>query len=395
MKGIFSTAVVSVFFAVFVTSAAVAMPCGFSGRYRLSRQVVCHDGACTVAGGDFGIADKASLRPRIAHGLMPEAEFLAFLGGGDQVSPYVGRSAIVIALLILLGGVLLNLTPCVLPMIPVNLLIIGRSFRRACVFAVGIVLGYGLLGVAASLFGFVISDFASSPVFSLVFASILIVLALAQFGLFDFHLLRRRVFTSPDGGMSLRGVFVMGLFNAVFAGACIAPVLVMVMTLTAERVAAGEVFATGYPFLLGLGLALPWPFVGAGLRILPKPGRWMTSVNRALGVVVLLTAFWYGWQGVRGFFRGGNAAGRSETEMTVADFDFAKLPRDKPVLVDCWASWCKNCGAMNARIRRSASIRDALKKYHVIRLQAEDMHALRAIPGFESVKGLPAFLIFE
>ena len=379
-----------------VATAVSATPVDFPVKGEPT--VGCQDGVCAPVVNEIPLesAEKSdSPGPRIAHGLMSESDFLAFLGGSEQTSPFVGRSTLVIALLILLGGMLLNLTPCVLPMIPVNLLIIGRSFRRACVFAVGLVLGYGLLGVAASLFGFVVSDLASSPAFGLVFAGVLVVLALAQFGVFDFHLLRRKGFVNPDGGIPLHGVFVMGLVNAVFAGACIAPVLVAVMALTAERVAAGESFAAGYPFLLGLGLALPWPFVGAGLKVLPKPGSWMTAVNRILGVLVLLTACWYGWQGVRGLmFRGGSAAGGAQ-ELTVESFDLAKLPHDKPVLVDCWASWCKNCGAMNVRIARSVAIQKALEKYHVVRLQAEDLRALRAKPGFESVKGLPAFLIFE
>lgn len=387
MKFLIRVVILSVLCIAFVATCEATTPQNFT----------CEGGVCTLVGDEElpDLAPAYSPKVRIAHGLMSESDFLAFLGGSEQASPFAGRSTIVIALLILLGGVLLNLTPCVLPMIPVNLLIIGRSFPRACVFALGLVLGYGVLGIWASLFGFGTSDLASSPVFCLFFAVVLTVLALAQFGVFDFHLLRRPGFVKPDGGIPLRGVFMMGLVSAGFAGACIAPMLVAVMALTAARVAEGQYLAVGYPFLLGLGLALPWPFVGAGLKVLPKPGQWMTVVNRVLGVLVLLTACWYAWQGVRGLMFRGRSAADGAKELTVENFDFAKLPHDKPVLVDCWASWCKNCGAMNVRIERSVAIQEALKKYHVVRLQAEDLRALKAMPGFESVKGLPAFLIFE
>ena len=51
--------------------------------------------------------------------------------------------------------------------------------------------------------------------------------------------------------------------------------------------AQGNHIALALPFVLGLGMALPWPFAGAGMQVLPKPGAWMKTVNKIFGLVVL------------------------------------------------------------------------------------------------------------
>ena len=67
----------------------------------------------------------------------------------------------------------------------------------------------------------------------------------------------------------------------------------------------------------------------------------------------------------------------------------------KPVFVDCWATWCKNCSMMEKTTFVDPEVVSELKRYTAIRLQAEDISELRKLPGFEAVKGLPAFAIFD
>lgn len=67
----------------------------------------------------------------------------------------------------------------------------------------------------------------------------------------------------------------------------------------------------------------------------------------------------------------------------------------RPVLVDCWASWCKNCSAMERGTLRDPKVVSALNGFTIIRLQAEDMRDLKSLKGFEGVMGLPAFLIIK
>ncbi|MBR2837302.1 MAG: thioredoxin family protein, partial [Kiritimatiellae bacterium] len=77
-----------------------------------------------------------------------------------------------------------------------------------------------------------------------------------------------------------------------------------------------------------------------------------------------------------------------------ATFADALASARRPVLVDCWASWCKNCAAMD-RVLAEPEVRKACSGYSVIRLQAEDIGELRRLDGFGEVRGLPAFAVFE
>lgn len=147
-------------------------------------------------------------------------------------------------------------------------------------------------------------------------------------------------------------------------------------------------------------MALPWPFAGAGLQVLPKPGAWMTKVNKIFGVLVLGFSAYYAYLAYAGFkpccesaedFVQGDAVKISSP----SEFSLDGLKR--PVVVDCWASWCKNCTAMEKTTLADDRVKKVLaeKGFTFIKLQAEDIKELKKLPGFEEVKGLPAFVIFE
>src|SRR4029434_4842732 len=89
------------------------------------------------------------------------------------------------------------------------------------------------------------------------------------------------------GRGSLALAFGMGAIAALLAGACVAPVVIQVVLFSSDLYAQGTVIALGLPFVLGIGMAIPWPIAGAGLTRLPKPGAWMVRVEQALGRGIL------------------------------------------------------------------------------------------------------------
>ena len=297
----------------------------------------------------------------------------------------------------------MNLTPCVLPMIPVNLMIIGRSARRGALYGAGIAVAYGTLGILASVGGLAFGHIQGNSWFNAAVSLLFLALALSMSGVFLIDLSGRRSRFAAMRSTLWPGAFafVMGMTSAILAGACVAPILIASLLLTADLFAKGIYLALLLPFIIGIGMALPWPFAGAGLQVLPKPGSWMTKINKLFGVIVFAFAVWYGYLAYRGFFPPDtitNHSSDSETEIkfnSPSQFTLEGIRR--PVLVDCWATWCKNCSAMERTTLRDEQVTKTLKErgYTLIKLQAEDMAELKLLKGFETIKGLPAFLIFE
>ena len=348
---------------------------------------------------------KASGEVRLAMGYMKPEAMTAFLrnqpSGADALE---NHALIVVLLLILAGGLLANLTPCVLPLVPVNLVLVGRGWRRGAAYGLGIAIAYGMLGVAAAFGGMAFGTIQSSPWFSLLVAIVFTMLGLAMSEVFfiDFTKYRSRVTGGGNKIRGLGGVFLLGVGAAVLAGACVEPILLATLVLTAKWFAAGKVWAIGLPFVLGLGMGLPWPFAAAGLSVLPKPGAWMRWVNRVFALVFFGMAAWYGWLAWTGFSTGNEVRVETSDVLTATPETWEKVfaeakASDRPVFVDVWASWCKNCLAMEKTTFRDPEVVKELANYTVVRLQAEDLSEFLKLKDFKDlgIKGIPAFVVFK
>ncbi len=366
----------------------VLYECGEDGVCRLVEEPAVAESAAS--------ATDASVR--IRQGILSEAELLDFIAGKiDSAAAPMSWSLVAALAAILVGGLAMNLTPCVLPMIPVNLMIIGASFSRGLCYALGLVLAYGALGLAAALGGLAFGTIQSNPWFNLAVAVLFLALSLALSGAFVIDFSKHRPQFAQSRAAALPHLFalLMGVVSALLAGACVAPVLISVLLLTGSWYAQGRAFALALPFVFGLGMAAPWPFLGLGLRVLPKPGAWMRHVNRLAALLVFALALWYAALAVRGWR--GASPGASDGDVlaaTPADFEALAASLPRPIFVDCWASWCKNCAAMDRVVAR-ASVQEALANFSVVRLQAEDIRELKRLKGFESIQGLPAFVILD
>jgi thioredoxin:protein disulfide reductase len=355
-------------------------------------------------------------------GYMDSAEFLQFVKDAESGTKRKGlfddRGPLAILAIVFLGGLALNLTPCVLPMIPINLAIIGagaqagkrrRGFLLGATYGAAMAVVYGLLGLIVVLTAGTFGSINASPWFNLAIAALFVVLGLAMFDIVnvDFSRLSSRITFAPESRGTFYLAFGMGAVAALLAGACVAPVVIQVVVFASNLYANGSPVALALPFFLGLGMALPWPIAGAGIASLPKPGAWMVRVKQVMGVFILATAVYYG-SVAYGIF-----ANRWVDPATVAASVEEKLKdgwhsslvaglgqaqrENKMVLVDFWATWCKNCVVMDKTTLADPTVVSALSNYVRIKYQAEDLDAHPASALMERVGGygLPTYVILR
>jgi thiol:disulfide interchange protein DsbD len=204
-------------------------------------------------------------------------------------------------------GLLLSLTPCTLPMLPIlSSLIVGAgrggrvSRSRAGALSLAYVLGmagvYAAAGVAAGLSGTLISGALQNAWALGGFALIFVALSLSMFGVFELRLpafLQNRVSGEAARlrGGSLPGVALMGGLSALLVGPCVAAPLAGALLYIGR---SGDALLGGLAlFCMALGMGAPLLAVGVSAgALLPRTGPWMETVNRAFGLILLACALW-------------------------------------------------------------------------------------------------------
>jgi thiol:disulfide interchange protein DsbD len=203
------------------------------------------------------------------------------------------------------AGLLLSLTPCVFPMIPIlSGIIVGRghkithihAFILSLAYVLGMAITYAAAGVAAGYSGNLISNALQTPWVLGSFAAVFVLLSLSMFGFYEFQLptaLQSKLSDSSNRlhGGHLGGVFVMGALSAIIMGPCVAAPLagaLLYIGQTHNAVLGGTAL-----FVMALGMGAPLLLIGSSAGILlPKAGAWMEAVKQFFGVMLLALAIW-------------------------------------------------------------------------------------------------------
>lgn len=317
------------------------------------------------------------------------------------------RSLLWLALIALLGGLLTNFTPCVLPIIPITLKTLANRqsapLLSALTYGAGIIFSYSALGIAAAFGGGLFGGILGNLWFTIAFSILMFVFGLAMLGWGSFAFLQQLGTRLGQGKASLTNTFCLGLGAGLVAAPCTGPILGALLAWSATQLVGMEAFLLF--FIYSCGFALPYigggsfivkltkvkiaPRLQLGVKLLmagmmfalffyylripfykqlqPLNTLWFTLSAVLLAVGMLLSA-WSVWRMAAGrvgalccalllglglftFSQGATSTTRvSLVEWLPAEPEAVQQARlqQRPLLIDAWAEWCERCKQMDA-----------------------------------------------
>jgi len=337
----------------------------------------------------------------------PAESKIRYGGIAEKIANALGGSTALALIWVFIGGVLMNLSPCVFPMIPIVVGYFGQQsegkftkrFALGAVFLLGLVLMYSAIGLVAALTRTMFGSILQNPWVLLTVTVVLFVLALSMFGLFEFatpqsatKAFQRGVelVGAPKFMLKLIGAFLMGLLIGVVAAPCVGPVVVALLGAAPllDKLTLFLLFVS-----LALGLGLPYLllaiFIGAVYRL--RSGVWNLWVNRLFGVVLLAAAIYFGYQTAFAF---GLLKAKHPWQPYTPQALQAAIQQGKPVIIDFWATWCLACKELEHKTFSDPRVKERLKEFVTLQVDmttGKDPIAKEAYRRFE-VRGLPTVI---
>lgn len=364
-------------------------------------------------------------------------------GAADRYAEVLQKHGLAAFLgVVFLGGILLNLTPCVYPMIAVTMAIFGaragdpkaRVLGRSILYVLGMATMYTALGVFAGLTGSLFGGILQSVWVRVGIAAFMLVLALGMFGAYTLQ--APPALANALGGTSRTGaigIYLSGLVVGIFAAPCVGPVVLFLLAMVGERQDA--LFGAVSFFTLALGLGSPYILLAFSTGLLakmPRSGGWMEWVKHVFGVILLGVAAWYlilalapAWVGLvipitlvlgaiyLGFFdrhgremrvfqaakvgagaaaalglylgAGAVAQMRAPAEANIArwpaysDAAFEQARAEgRPIVMDFSASWCAACRELEHKTFTDPRVQQALDGYARFKIDLDGAHSAQA-----------------
>ena len=373
-----------------------------SGSYKLevTFQGCSDDGMCyqpIVKSFEFNSSKEATLSDR----------FSSLISSGntqDIANALANENVAFILLVFFVAGLLMALTPCILPMIPILSSIIlqqakkggeikkSSAFLISSVYVVSMALMYAIIGVVAGLLDFDLQANMNNPWVIVPVAGIFIALAFSLFGYYEIalpHSLQAKLSSVSDNAHSkgLVGTAIMGAISALLVGACTAPIIggaILFIVITGKALLGGVAL-----FVMGIGAGMPLLLVGMGAnKLVPKPGSWMSLVSKLFGVMMLVVAIALLYRLVPN-----DSSYQGYTTQRLLD---EVKSTNRPVIVDFSKAGCAACKELEEITFPNPEVKEQLKRFKFIHIDItkytkDDQQMLKRYNLF----GAPNLIFFD
>ena len=221
----------------------------------------------------------------------------------SSIGSTLEKSGLFLSLIfVFIGGLALNLTPCVYPLIPITIGYFGgqsegrtsRLFLLGILYVLGMSLTYSVIGVVTSLSGAIFGTLMQNMFVIIGIALLFVLLALSQFGVYEFKLPDSWVMKAGGAKGGAFGAFFMGLTMGIVAAPCIGPFVLGLVTYVAAK--GSPLYGFLMFFVMALGLGFPYLLLAlfsGKIKKLPRAGDWMEGVKHIFGFLLLGMAIYF------------------------------------------------------------------------------------------------------
>ncbi len=228
----------------------------------------------------------------------------------SNLNTYLADSSLLAFPAAFVAGLLISFTPCVYPIIPIQLGFIGgqtavnsedevngakfslRGFRLSILFVFGMAIVYAALGAFAALTGTLFGSWASSPWTYIIVGNVILLLALSMFDVFQIQAPQFLMKLHPKkGGNGYVSAVLVGAVSGLVVGPCTAPALGATLAYVGTQ--GNVLFGTMVLFVFALGMGSLMIVLGTfsgAMSMLPRSGGWMVKVKIAFGIIMLVIA---------------------------------------------------------------------------------------------------------
>ena len=308
--------------------------------------------------------------------------------------------------LIFLMGLITSLTPCVYPLIPITMAVVGshrerflfQSFLVSLSYVMGIGFTYALLGVMAARTGALFGSLISHPVVTLSISLTFFLMGLSLLGLFEIKVPRFMENQKLSSKKGYGRAFLSGLLAGVIASPCVGPVLVGLLAYIAKTQNMALGFGLLFTFAMGFGslFILLGTFSGLASK-LPRSGPWMNGVKTILALLFFGLSMGYAWPLLKPHLPGKE---HSQNQVAWQAFSPSLVEEAQkegvPVIIDFYADWCVACVEMERFTFSNQKVADLTQKFKMLKVDAT--FPFKELSGWQKsyeVYGLPTMIFIN